>query len=485
MAITLGGNDSRLNIIPTKGHVIKGDDGGFYTPTIDEEGNLTWTPSLEDMPAVEGTNIAGPQGIPGESGVYVGTEEPTDPDVFVWINPDGEGTVNDSIATKGYVDAAVAQVELLPGPQGEQGIQGEKGEKGDPGQDGYTPVKGVDYFDGQDGAQGPAGETGPQGEKGEDGAPFTYDMFTEEQLEALKGADGEPGANGADGKDGEPGKDGADGASAYEIALEHGFEGTEEEWLASLKGEKGDKGDPGEGGTGGSSAVIEVTELPEPTENLEDSIYKYNDKYYMVKSGATWSTFAVGDIFNAEDQIMLTDTAFYSHGEEDETIIQFENGIIFIDGVHGAVKYQVGTEASVSLSLASNFNKAHTIGYDLGAVTSINDEHDAYPNILFKENGFYWQEIYQDSQATITIGTVSEGDEVAVTNIGTPESAILAFVIPRGADGYTPVKGVDYFDGEQGPQGEPGADYVLTDDDKAEIANLVLASIPVAEGVSF
>lgn len=33
--------------------------------------------------------------------------------------------------------------------------------------------------------------------------------------------------------------------SAYEIAVDHGFEGTEEEWLASLKGDKGDKGDPG------------------------------------------------------------------------------------------------------------------------------------------------------------------------------------------------------------------------------------------------
>lgn len=30
------------------------------------------------------------------------------------------------------------------------------------------------------------------------------------------------------------------GKSAYEIAVYHGFDGTEEEWLASLKGEKGD-----------------------------------------------------------------------------------------------------------------------------------------------------------------------------------------------------------------------------------------------------
>lgn len=32
------------------------------------------------------------------------------------------------------------------------------------------------------------------------------------------------------------------GYSAYEIAVIHGFEGTEEEWLASLKGAKGDAG---------------------------------------------------------------------------------------------------------------------------------------------------------------------------------------------------------------------------------------------------
>ena len=37
--------------------------------------------------------------------------------------------------------------------------------------------------------------------------------------------------------------DGADGASAYEIAVENGYTGTEAEWLSSLKGEKGDTGE--------------------------------------------------------------------------------------------------------------------------------------------------------------------------------------------------------------------------------------------------
>lgn len=57
---------------------------------------------------------------------------------------------------------------------------------------------------------------------------------------------------------------GTAGKSAYEIAVEHGFEGTEEEWLESLKGEpgpqgpqgpKGDKGDPGEQGPPGENGA--------------------------------------------------------------------------------------------------------------------------------------------------------------------------------------------------------------------------------------
>ena len=47
---------------------------------------------------------------------------------------------------------------------------------------------------------------------------------------------------------------GQNGLSAYEIALYHGFVGSEEEWLESLKGEpgsEGPKGDTGETGPQG------------------------------------------------------------------------------------------------------------------------------------------------------------------------------------------------------------------------------------------
>ena len=43
------------------------------------------------------------------------------------------------------------------------------------------------------------------------------------------------------------------GYSAYEIAVEHGYEGTEEEWLASLKGAQGDPGEQGPQGEPGAT----------------------------------------------------------------------------------------------------------------------------------------------------------------------------------------------------------------------------------------
>lgn len=44
-----------------------------------------------------------------------------------------------------------------------------------------------------------------------------------------------------------------DGASAYEIAVENGYTGTEAEWLTSLKGQKGERGEKGEKGDTGAA----------------------------------------------------------------------------------------------------------------------------------------------------------------------------------------------------------------------------------------
>lgn len=93
---------------------------------------------------------------------------------------------------------------------------------------------------------------GANGEKGTDGKS-AYQIAVEQGyqgsesdwLSSLKGDKGNTGAKG------NPGQDGADGKSAYAIAVEHGYEDSEEKWLLSLKGEKGDTGERGEKGDTG------------------------------------------------------------------------------------------------------------------------------------------------------------------------------------------------------------------------------------------
>lgn len=108
------------------------------------------------------------------------------------------------------------QIIKLQGPKGEPG---EQGPPGPPGPKGEPGKNGVDGLNGEQGLQG------IQGPPGKDGKPFTYDMFTQEQLENLKGPRGE---QGPPGPKGEPFK----------------YSDFTQDQLNALKGPKGDKGEP-------------------------------------------------------------------------------------------------------------------------------------------------------------------------------------------------------------------------------------------------
>ena len=130
-----------------------------------------------------------------------------------------------------------------------------------------TAWEAVDMAAGADGVTPTIGENGnwylgetdtgkpSRGVKGDKGDPFTYSDFTAEQLATLKGEKGDKGDKGDTGATGESGADGADGKSAYQIALDNGFVGSQSEWLASLKGDKGDKGEKGDTGEQGIQGI--------------------------------------------------------------------------------------------------------------------------------------------------------------------------------------------------------------------------------------
>lgn len=58
------------------------------------------------------------------------------------------------------------------------------------------------------------------------------------------------------GDPGEPGSNGDNGKSAFEIAQDNGFDGTEQEWLDSLKGPQGDPGEGVKGAPGDDGKSI-------------------------------------------------------------------------------------------------------------------------------------------------------------------------------------------------------------------------------------
>lgn len=57
---------------------------------------------------------------------------------------------------------------------------------------------------------------------------------------------------------------GVQGYSAYEIAVQQGYTGTEEEWLASLKGERGERGIQGIPGERGDPGPQGIQGVPGP-----------------------------------------------------------------------------------------------------------------------------------------------------------------------------------------------------------------------------
>ena len=131
------------------------------------------------------------------------------------------------------------------------------------GKDGFSPKVKTEQMESgvvitivdADGETSATLHNGANGEKGTDGKS-AYQIAVEQGyqgsesdwLSSLKGDKGEKGNTGAKGN---PGQDGAEGKSAYAIAVEHGYEDSEEKWLLSLKGEKGDTGERGEKGDTG------------------------------------------------------------------------------------------------------------------------------------------------------------------------------------------------------------------------------------------
>ena len=191
----------------------------------------------------------GPKGDPGEQGIQ---------------GANGESAYQLAVDS-GFVGSESDWLASLKGEKGDQGPKGDPGEqgiqgpKGDPGEQGIQGPKGNP---GEQGIQGPKGDPGKSAYQlavdagyGGSESEWLASLKGEQGIQGPKGDPGEQGARGEQGlkgDTGDPGVQGPDGESAYQVAVDSGFVGSESDWLASLKGEKGDrgpKGDPGDSAT--------------------------------------------------------------------------------------------------------------------------------------------------------------------------------------------------------------------------------------------
>ena len=167
-----------------------------------------------------------PSGFDGES-----SNVPPTPDLYQQLlqkisekGADGKSAFEIAVEN-GFIGTEAEWLESLKGKDGKDGVDGKNGQDGKDGIDGKSAYE-IAIANGYFGTESEWLES-LKGKNGIDGQP---------------GKDGIDGTNGQDGKDGIDGTPGTDGKSAYIIAVEHGFTGTETEWLESLKGKDGTDG---------------------------------------------------------------------------------------------------------------------------------------------------------------------------------------------------------------------------------------------------
>lgn len=166
-----------------------GEDGGYYIPAIDSSGNLSWTSSKPGMPGAAGANIKGATGAPGQDGEPGAKGDPGEDGGYYTPSVDASGNLNWTASKSGMSSVPSANIKGEKGDKGDTGAAGATGAQGEPGQNGANGTTFTPSVDSQGnlswsndggkpnpqdvnirGPQGPQGEAGPAGQDGAPGA---------------------------------------------------------------------------------------------------------------------------------------------------------------------------------------------------------------------------------------------------------------------------------------------------------------------------
>lgn len=241
--------------------------------------------------------------------------------------------------------------------KGEAGAAGAKGDKGDPfTYDDFTAAQ-LAALKGEKGDKGDKGETGEQGVKGDKGDKGEQGEQGQQGIQGVKGDTGATGANGQDGK------------SAYQIALDNGFVGTQAEWLASLKGDKGDTGASGANITA-AEVLTKLKTVDGQNSGLDADMLDGHDTTYFAtatqlagKADAahTHSQYATNDDVEAlETEVAGKANSTHSHAQSDITGLATALG----NKANASHTHETGDITGLDTALSGKAAASHTHSLD-------------------------------------------------------------------------------------------------------------------------
>lgn len=164
-------------------------------------------------------------------------------------------------------------------------------------------IDGIDTGFSLRGERGKDGHDGQNGSNGKSAYEIAIDNgfggSEEDWIQSLKGKDGEQGVQGEPGKDGHDGLNGEpgnDGLSAYEVAKKNGFVGNEKEWLESLKGKDGQDASVDLTGyltkENAESKYAKKSELPQVTLDAEQRLLTIDGKEVVIPDSVDLTEYA-------------------------------------------------------------------------------------------------------------------------------------------------------------------------------------------------
>lgn len=223
-----------------------------YEISLSDSGQIT---AIEEIQVSTGDGTStpgapGPKGDPGASAYDIAVQNGFQGDEKQWLESlkgaTGDPGAQGPAGQNGQSAYQIAQAhgfqegeeEWLASLKGSTGLSAYQVAKAN----GFLGSE-AEWVESLKGEPGTAGKDGPAGQDGKSAYDIAVDEGfhgdKEQWLESLKGAKGDPGL---------PAQD---GLSAYQIAVNHGFQGDEEQWLESLKGKDGAVGPVGPTGSEG------------------------------------------------------------------------------------------------------------------------------------------------------------------------------------------------------------------------------------------